>query len=219
MKNLLKISFIELTILLLVVTCRPANSSSEQTADNAPAKENPSLAQYQKAYFASGCFWCVEAIYESLEGVKEVVSGYSGGTVANPTYEMVGAHTTGHAEAVEVYYDPKVISYATLVKVFYASQDPTTVGQKPDFGDSYRSIIFYQNESEKQIAEAAKDSVAKLYSQPVVTEIVPLEKFWPAEKYHQNYEKLHPDQPYVRSVSIPRLNRFKEKHPELLKPE
>lgn len=218
MKNILKISLVELTMLLIVVTCKPANSGG-QTDDRAPAVESEELASYQKAYFASGCFWCVEAVYESLEGVKEAVSGYSGGTVSNPTYEMVGAHTTGHAEAVEVYYDPKVISYATLVKVFYASQDPTTVGQKPDFGDSYRSIIFYQNESEKQIAQAAKDSVAQKYTQPVVTEIVPLEKFWPAEKYHQNYEKLHPDQPYVRSVSIPRLNRFKEKHPELLKVE
>jgi peptide-methionine (S)-S-oxide reductase len=192
--------------------CQSTNQS-EKVVETPPAE----LAKYETAYFASGCFWCVEAVYESLKGVKEAVSGYSGGKEANPTYELVGSHRTRHAEAVEVYYDPAVISYATLVKVFYGSQDPTTVGQSPDFGDSYRSIIFYKNAEEKAIAEAAKKEIAKEYSKPIVTEIIPFEKFWKAENYHQNYEKLNPNQPYVRSVSIPRLNRFKAKFPELLK--
>lgn len=179
--------------------------------------DEAAYAGKSKAYFASGCFWCVEAVYESLKGVDEAISGYAGGTKPNPTYEEVGRHTTGHAETVMVIYDPAVISYETLVKVFYGSQDPTTYGQNPDFGESYRSIIFYQNENEKAIAEKMKAEVQKQYKKPVVTEITKFEKFWPAEAYHQNYEKLHPNQPYVRSVSIPRLNRFKAKFPELLK--
>lgn len=201
--------------LLLLFNLQECQSGTEtKTIQEIPSEE---LAKYETAYFASGCFWCVEAIYESLEGVKEVVSGYSGGKEKNPTYEQVGAHKTGHAEAVEVYYDPAVINFATLVKVFYGSQDPTTVGQQPDFGDSYRSVIFYKNAEEKDIAEAAKAAIAKDYKKTIVTEIVPFEKFWKAEDYHQNYEKLNPNQPYVRSVSIPRLNRFKAKFPELLK--
>ncbi|UBM59864.1 peptide-methionine (S)-S-oxide reductase MsrA [Marinilongibacter aquaticus] len=208
-----------LASLLLVAglaACQTTANTSKNTQKREQAEE---LKGLKKAYFASGCFWCVEAIYESLKGVKEVISGYSGGTKANPTYEEVGRHTTGHAESVEVFYDPEVVDFKTLVEVYYDSQDPTTYGQNPDFGESYRSIIFYSNEEEKQIAEDYKNQLAQSgkYSKPIVTEIIPFEKFWPAEDYHQNYEKLHPDQAYVRSVSIPRLNRFKAKHPELLK--
>jgi peptide-methionine (S)-S-oxide reductase len=190
-----------------------STSQSQQVVETSPEE----LAKYETAYFASGCFWCVEAVYESLKGVKEAVSGYSGGKEANPTYEQVGSNRTGHAEAVEVYYDPSIISYATLVKVFYGSQDPTTVGQQPDFGASYRSVIFYKNAEEKTIADAAKKEIAKEYKKPIVTEIIPFEKFWKAEEYHQNYEKLNPNQPYIRGVSVPRLNKFKAKFPELLK--
>ncbi|WP_341224528.1 peptide-methionine (S)-S-oxide reductase MsrA [uncultured Arcticibacterium sp.] len=208
----MKTLLISLLLLFNLQECESGNQTT--TVEEIPSEE---LAKYETAYFASGCFWCVEAIYESLEGVKEVVSGYSGGKEKNPTYQQVGAHRTGHAEAVEVYYDPSVISFATLVKVFYGSQDPTTVGQQPDFGDSYRSVIFYKNAEERAIADAAKAAIAKDYKKPIVTEIVPFEKFWKAEDYHQNYERLNPNQPYVRSVSIPRLNRFKAKFPELLK--
>ena len=171
----------------------------------------------QNAYFASGCFWCVEAIFESVSGVEEVVSGYSGGTVSHPTYRQVANKITGHAETVEVQYDPNKVSFETLVKVFYGSHDPTTYGQSPDFGEPYRSVIFYQNNTEKQIAENFKAEVQKGYSKKVVTEIIPFEKFWPAEDYHQNYEKLNPNNPYVQRVSIPRLNRFKAKFTHLLK--
>lgn len=180
------------------------------------------LSQYKKAYFASGCFWCVEAIFESVDGVAEAVSGYAGGKEKNPTYQQVGSGQTGHTEAVEVYYDPEVVSFETLVKVFYGSHDPTTVnGQAPDYGTQYRSAIFYQNESEKKIALAYKTKLdkSKKYSDPIATEISKLTTFWKAEDYHQNYERLNPNQPYVRQVSIPRLNRFKKKFPELLKKE
>ncbi len=174
----------------------------------------------KKAYFASGCFWCVEAIYESVEGVEEVISGYSGGTKPNPTYEEIGTGTTGHAEAVEVYYNPAVVDYKTLVEVFYGSHDPTTVnGQHPDYGSQYRSMIYYLNDDEKRIAKEFKSSIAKEYEKPIATEIVPFTKFWKAEEYHQDFERLHPDQGYIVNVSIPRLRRFQAKYPKLLKKE
>jgi len=131
----------------------------------------------------------VEAIYESVKGVKEAVSGYAGGKEQNPTYQQVGAGRTGHSETVKVYYDPNVVSFTTLVKVYYGSQNPTTVnGQHPDYGPQYRSIVFYQNEKEKQIAETykAKLEASGVYSKPIATEIIPLVKFWKAEDYHQN---------------------------------
>ena len=180
------------------------------------------LSKYSKAYFASGCFWCVEAIFESVNGVQEVISGYSGGTEKNPTYEQVSYGRTGHAEAVEVYYDPKVVSFETLVQVFFGSHDPTTLNrQGPDRGAQYRSIAFYQNETEKKIIDTYISGLeqAKAFKSPIVTQVVPLTKFWRAEDYHQNYERNHPENPYVQQVSIPRLNRFKANFPELLKSE
>lgn len=171
-----------------------------------------------RAYFASGCFWCVEAVYESLKGVEEVISGYSGGHTKNPTYEASNTGRTGHAEAVEVIYDPKVVSFATLVDVYFGSQNPTQVnGQGPDHGSQYRSIIFYQNAEQKKIIEAKKAALAKLLNAKIAAEVYPFQKFWEAEAYHQNYERLHPNQSYIRNVSVPRLNRFKAKFPELLK--
>ena len=170
----------------------------------------------ENAYFASGCFWCVEAIFESVKGVKEVHSGYAGGEKKNPSYRQVASGGTGHAETVEVIYNPEEVNFETLLQVYYASQDPTTIGQSPDFGNAYRSVIFYQNEAEKKLAENFKAEVQKGYSQPVRTEIVPFQKFWKAEEYHQDYEKRNPNQPYIVRVSIPRLNRFKAKHPELI---
>ncbi len=206
-----------LAALLLISACTQAQKSKNESPY---IVENPkTLEGLSVAYFASGCFWCVEAIYESVKGVKEVISGYSGGKSKNPTYYEVGAGLSGHAEAVAVYYDPQIVDFKTLVKVFYGSQDPTTIGQKPDFGKQYRSVIFYQNEKEKIIAETFKDALAKTgaYKDPIVTEIIPFEKFWNAETYHQDYEKLHPDENYVKYVSIPRLQRFQKNYPELLK--
>ncbi|MBT8376525.1 MAG: peptide-methionine (S)-S-oxide reductase MsrA, partial [Bacteroidia bacterium] len=190
----------------------------QQAVINAEPVEVPLENGLAKAYFASGCFWCVEAIYESVKGVDEVINGYSGGYTNNPTYEASNTGRTGHAEAVEVIYDPSVVSFSTLVDVYFGSQDPTQVnGQGPDRGSQYRSIIFYQNDEQKSIIEEKKEALAKDLNATIAAEIYPFQKFWVAEDYHQNYERLHPNQGYIRNVSIPRLNRFKAKFPELLK--
>ncbi|OWW25265.1 peptide-methionine (S)-S-oxide reductase [Zobellia sp. OII3] len=179
------------------------------------------LDTYETAYFASGCFWCVEAIFESVKGVKEVVSGYSGGTEKNPTYEQVGGGMTSHAEAVKIYYDPKVISFTALVQVFFGSHDPTTLNrQGPDKGPQYRSIAFYKNDKEKQVIDgyiqALKDQ--NVYDgAPITTEVVQFTKFYDAEDYHQDYERKHPNNPYITNVSVPRLNRFKQNFKAYLK--
>lgn len=213
----MRLTIIYSAIALLMVMCSSASVSNE--VDIKPVKD---LEGLEKAYFASGCFWCVEAVYESVYGVEEAISGYAGGTQKNPTYEQVGGGRTDHAEAVEVYYDPTKVDFRTLVTVFYGSQDPTTVnGQHPDYGAQYRSIIFYQNEEERKIAEEEKKKLGESgrYNKPIATEISELTKFWKAEDYHQDFERLNPNQSYVRAVSVPRLNRFKKKFPELLKEE
>lgn len=235
---MIKVMYIKSIIVMFVVLGLSCSSSNVQTKNNEveevdvtqeeptnetkkiEKKEVKDLSKYSKAYFASGCFWCVEAVFESVKGVEEVISGYAGGEEKNPTYEQVGAGKTGHAEAVEVYYDPEVISYETLLTVYYGSHNPTTVnGQHPDYGRQYRSVIFYTNENEEKAALAFKRKLNESgeYGEPIATEIVPFTTFWKAEDYHQDYERLNPNQPYVKSVSIPRLNRFKEKFPELLK--
>ncbi|MEY8021197.1 peptide-methionine (S)-S-oxide reductase MsrA [Muriicola sp. SD30] len=178
------------------------------------------LQEYETAYFASGCFWCVEAIFESVKGVKEAVSGYAGGTEENPTYQQVSYGRTSHAEAVEVYYDPEKVSFFELVQVFFGSHDPTTLNrQGPDRGPQYRSIAFYENEEEKKIIEAYLKALEEsdVYGEPIVTEIKPLTTFWEAEDYHQDYERKHPNDSYIRNVSIPRLNRFKANFKDYLK--
>lgn len=213
-------SILSLTFSLLFLSCGNGNTKTEtQTADlKMDPVEVPMQDNLAKAYFASGCFWCVEAIYESVNGVKEVISGYSGGHTENPTYEKSNTGRTGHAEAVEVIYDPEVVSFETLVKVYYGSQNPTQVnGQGPDNGSQYRSILFYQNQDQKAIIEKVSSEVAKNYDKPLAAEIVPFQKFWIAEDYHQNYERLHPENPYIQNVSIPRLEKFKKKFPDLLK--
>ncbi|WP_397361974.1 peptide-methionine (S)-S-oxide reductase MsrA [Olleya sp. R77988] len=171
-----------------------------------------------KAYFASGCFWCVEAIYESVKGVDEVINGYSGGHTENPTYEKSNTGKTGHAEAVEVIYDPEIVSFKTLVDVYFASQNPTQVnGQGPDHGSQYRSIIFYQNDNQKTIIDTKIKTLAKKLNTTIAAEVYPFQKFWKGEDYHQDYEKLHPNHPYIKNVSIPRLKKFKAKMPSILK--
>lgn len=202
---------------LLLISCSLAPESSAVMGPQGYDGPDEGL---RRAYFASGCFWCVEAVYESVEGVVEAVSGYAGGSEKNPTYQQVSAGKTGHTETVEVIYDPNVVSYETLLEVYYGSHDPTTVnGQHPDFGRQYRSAIFYTTEEERVAAEKAKAKAATQHSKPIATEIVPLTKFWPAEGYHQDYERRNPGDSYVRAVSIPRLNRFKQQFPHLLKSE
>ena len=171
-----------------------------------------------RAYFASGCFWCVEAVYESVKGVDEVINGYSGGHTLNPTYELSNTGRTGHAEAVEVIYDSNIVDFATLIDVYFGSQNPVQVnGQGPDIGSQYRSIIFYQNEEQKQIIIKKKEALSKKLNKRLAAEIMPFQKFWVGEDYHQDYERLNPNSGYIQRISIPRLNRFKQKHPHLLK--
>ena len=172
-----------------------------------------------EAYFASGCFWCVESIYESLRGVIEVESGYSGGSVKNPTYYQVLTGKTGHAEAIKVTYNPQIISFKDLVKIFFASHDPTTLNrQGPDVGTHYRSIAFFQNDNEKNTIDS---EIKKLLDnntyKKIVTEVKKFISFYIAEDYHQDYKKKNPNNPYIWNVSIPRINNFKNKFPELLK--
>ena len=210
-------------ISLVTISCQSKTKTPEDVSKPIAHVEKLSeaeLQQYETAYFASGCFWCVEAIFESVKGVKEAVSGYAGGAEENPTYEEVSYGKTTHAEAIEVYYDPKEISFFELVQVFFGSHDPTTLNrQGPDRGPHYRSIAFYKNDEQKKIIEgyikALDDS--KVYDQPIVTEVMPFTTFWKAEEYHQDYERKHPDNPYITNVSVPRLNRFKKNFPDYLK--
>ena len=176
------------------------------------------LSRYSQATFASGCFWCMEALFESVKGVKEAVAGYAGGTVSNPTYELVGGEKTGHAETVQVYYDPKTISYETLLKVYFGSEDPTQInGQGPDEGSSYRSIIFYRSNEERKQAEAYIAVLQKKFSKPIAAQVVPFIKFWPAESYHQHYIERHPHVRYVQQESIPRIKKFQHNFSDLIK--
>lgn len=170
-------------------------------------------AELRKAYFAAGCFWCVEAIFDRVPGVTDVVSGYTGGKEKNPTYKQVGAGSTGHCEAVEITYDPEKTSYSKLLDVFWKSHDPTDGrGVAPDFGKQYRSALYYQTDGEKNVIGISKAAQAKRLGKDVATEVVPFVKFYPAEAYHQDYVKRNPRDSYVRSVSIPRLlaTGFKE---------
>ncbi len=206
--------------LIFLFSCQnnAQNNPKQQAVIDAKPIEVPLYNGKAKAYFASGCFWCVEAIYEHIKGVDEVINGYSGGHTKNPTYGASNTGNTGHAEAVEVIYDPKVVSFATLVDVYFGTQNVTQVnGQGPDKGSQYRSIIFYQNDEQKQIILEKKGALAKKLNEKIAAEVYPFQKFWVAEDYHQNYERLHPENPYIQNVSIPRLNRFKAKFPELLK--
>lgn len=175
------------------------------------------VQEQKKAYFASGCFWCVEEVYESLEGVSESISGYSGGTTENPSYEASNTGKTGHAEAVEVQYNPEIISFDELVWVYFASQNIEQVnGQGPDIGSQYRSILFYQNAEELSIINKHIDSLTQI-GYKVAAEVKAFEKFWKAEDYHQDYVKNNPQNPYVQKVSIPRFKAFQQKY-KLYKP-
>ncbi len=219
-----KIVFLVVSI-LFSTHCESNTKKKNQASSEVQHQKKVKLSQielqkYEVAYFASGCFWCVEAIYEDIIGVKEVISGYSGGTENNPTYEQVGRGLTSHAEAVKVYYDSEEVDFATLVKVFFGSHDPTTLNrQGPDRGAQYRSIAFYTNENEKKLI---KDYIAQLikdgaYNSPIVTQVEKFVKFYDAEDYHQDYERLNPNNPYIINISIPRYKSFQAKYPELMK--
>lgn len=227
--NKMKQSFIVLALVVTATLSCQNNTKTTTTAKteksgiemglmNADPVQVPIENGLARAYFASGCFWCVEAIYESVKGVHEVINGYSGGHTLNPTYESSNTGKTGHAEAVEVIYDPTIVSFDTLVDVYFGSQNVTQKnGQGPDIGSQYRSIIFFQNDEQKQIILAKKEALAKKLDKRIAAEVMPFLKFWVGEDYHQNYERLHPESTYIQRISIPRLNRFKKKFPHLLK--
>lgn len=216
-----KLIFFLFAVTALLSACNASSGKPVQSKGAEVIQTVPEVyGKLDTAIFASGCFWCVEAIFESLKGVKEAVSGYSGGRTKNPTYEEVCSHTTGHTETVQIMYDPAMISYETLLQVYYASQDPTQVGgQGPDHGDSYRSVIFYKNETEKSLAEAQKKQLNESgkYNKPIAVIIEPFKVFYTAEAYHQNYERNNPENGYVRNVSVPRLKRMQKQFPQLLK--
>ena len=202
--------------ILLLITILGCNSNAQTKKLSLEPTKDKAIA-----VFAEGCFWCSEHIFESVVGVDKVISGYSGGITKNPSYKQVGTNNTGHAEAVAVYYDPKKISYTELVNVFFASQDPTTANQQgPDYGSSYRSIAFYRNPVEKKIIlDKIKElTKARVFKNPIVTEVKPIMDFYEAEAYHQDYVKINPNQPYVEGVSVPRYNLFKKTYKGKLKP-
>ncbi|MEO8584244.1 MAG: peptide-methionine (S)-S-oxide reductase MsrA [Flavitalea sp.] len=177
-----------------------------------PVGDKSKSANEAVATFAEGCFWHSEIVFQSLQGVRDAVSGYAGGTATNPSYESVSTGQTGHAETVQIFYDPAKISYETLVQAFFASQDPTELNrQGNDEGTQYRSVAFYRNNKEKQTIEAEikRLTVSKKYNNKIVTQVVPFTKFYPAEDYHQEYIHNHPENSYVRNVSIPDFAFFK----------
>ncbi len=170
------------------------------------------------ATFGGGCFWCTEAVFERMIGVKDVVSGYTGGKKENPTYRQVSYGETEHAEAVQIYYDPEVVSYEELLEVFFATHYPTQKnGQGPDIGYQYRSAVFYHDDQQKELAAAYMKKIAPNYKKPIVTELNPFTKFYLAESYHQNYYELNPGNPYIISVAKPKVKKFKKLFPDKVK--
>jgi peptide-methionine (S)-S-oxide reductase len=196
-----------ITITVFFVSCAQTQSSK------IPVGSKKKTTKESVATFAEGCFWHTEIVFQSLEGVRDAVSGYCGGTDSNPDYEKVSEGNTGHAESVNVYYDPSKISYETLVKAFFASHDPTQLNrQGNDEGTQYRSIAFYRNEQEKKIIESEIKKITDLkkYNGKIVTEVKPFVKFYDAEDYHQEYISHHPNEPYVRNVSIRDYEEFRK---------
>lgn len=194
-----------LLALLLFFSCNTSGQPKKDRAVKLVAPPGKAIAA-----FAEGCFWCSEHIFEELAGVDSAVSGYAGGTVKNPTYEQVCSETTGHAETVLVYYNPKVISYSDLLDAFFSSHDPTTLNrQGPDEGTSYRSAIFYSTAQEADLAKKAISKWTPSFKRPIVTELAPLKAFYRAEEYHQNYIEYNPSAGYVQNVSMPRFQSFK----------
>lgn len=184
--------------------------------------EDKKMTQKKEAILGGGCFWCVEAVYQGFLGVEHVESGYSGGKIPNPTYDRVSLGTTGHAEVVKITYDPSLITYKDLLTVFFHSHDPTTLNrQGADVGTQYRSVIFYADAEEKRVAEEVKSEIgqSKLWRDPIVTEIVKLERYYKAEEYHQDYFNRNKAQPYCSIVIAPKLGKIYKEFSAKLKPE
>jgi len=186
-----------------------------------PAVDNKTEQGNQTAVLAGGCFWCVEAVFQQIEGVEKVVSGYSGGDAASAHYEIVSTGRTGHAESVQITFDPHKISYGQILKVFFdVAHDPTQLNrQGPDTGPQYRSAIFYMNPEQKKIAEGYIKQLdqAKVFSSPIVTQVVEFKAFYPAEEHHQNFCNRNPHNPYVMAIAMPKVEKVEQKVPELAK--
>jgi peptide-methionine (S)-S-oxide reductase len=187
-----------------------------EAGDDTPAKKDaaPKKPKLEQATFGGGCFWCTEAVFERIPGVKSVVSGYSGGNVANPTYEMVSTGLTGHAEVIQITYDPSVVPFEKLLDYFWIAHDPTTVdAQGPDHGPQYRSIILYHNEDQQRIAQEAKSELnaKRGRKSPIVTQIVPFEAFYPAEEYHQDFARNNPYHGYIETYLPSKMSKLKAK--------
>ena len=202
----------------LLFVQRFANASRAVTVP-APALDIPSTAKTETAVFAGGCFWGIQAVFQHMKGVTRATSGYAGGWIDRPSYEMVSSGTTGHAESVRVVYDPSQVSYATLLKVFFSvAHDPTELNrQGPDVGTQYRSALFYMNPEQKQQADAYIKQLneAHVYPKPIVTQVVPYKAFYPAEDYHQDYAENHPADPYIVINDAPKVANLKKHYPEL----
>jgi peptide-methionine (S)-S-oxide reductase len=211
--------FFSITLIIFLAGCSYSqnnNNSNNELKIPAGIKQKTS-AQEAVAYFSEGCFWHTEIVFQSLEGVRDAISGYAGGNDNNPDYEKVSSGETGHAETVQVFYDPAKISFETLVNAFFASHDPTQLNyQGNDVGTQYRSIAFYSNAKEKAAIDAAMKILtdSKKYSKKIVTEIKSFSHFYPAEDYHQEYISIHPNQSYVANVSIPDYLRFRKEFKE-----
>jgi peptide-methionine (S)-S-oxide reductase len=193
---------------------KPTTASMQTAQNQAPQPTGPT----EIATLGGGCFWCVEAVYQDLKGVLKVESGYTGGHVDNPTYREICTGATGHAEVIQVTFDPAVISFEDILRVFFTVHDPTTLNrQGNDSGTQYRSAIFYHSEAQKTTAEAIKKEAQEAWDDPIVTEITALDKFYKAEDYHQNYYKDNPNQPYCSFVIAPKVKKFREKFKDRLK--
>lgn len=207
------------TFFVILALCGVTRAAVPDFAGPPPT---PAASGEATAVFAGGCFWGVDAVFKHLKGVKNVVSGYSGGNAGTAKYMLVGTGTTGHAEAVKVTYDPSQIAYTDLMKVFFSvAHDPTELNrQGPDVGPQYRSAIFYANEQQKELAQRyiSQLNAAKAFGKPVVTEVAALDRFYPAEDYHQNYLALHPNQPYIVYNDLPKLEALKKQFPAWYRP-
>ncbi len=213
-----------LLALLALAACgqtKPNAQKSMQTQEKTPiVQTSVNKDGLETATFGAGCFWCVEAVFQQLEGVKTVASGYTGGKIENPTYKQVSAGNSGHAEVIQLTYDPQVVTFAELLEVFWQTHDPTTLNrQGADVGTQYRSAIFYHTPEQRALAEKYKKELdaAGAFNSPIVTEIVPASKFYKAEDYHQNYYNLNSSQPYCSYVITPKLEKLKKVFKDKLK--
>jgi peptide-methionine (S)-S-oxide reductase len=207
------------TLLFAAIACTSSNAAT--AAMPAPAVDAAPAKGQQTAVVAGGCFWGIQAVFQHVKGVTKAVSGYSGGDAKTAEYEVVSTGDTGHAESVQITYDPSQVSYGQLLQVFFSvALDPTQLNrQGPDSGTQYRSVIFYQNDEQKRVAEAyiAQLDNAKVFAKPIVTQVVPLKAFYPAEAYHQNYATLHPDDPYIAFNDAPKVDHLRELLPSMYK--